>query len=191
MYCKEPFDWTKADPLALYRIRFRAETSPYDTIEGYRYYVDANLNQFSELTDICIDGHSKKIIKYTDDIFIITVNQENIDLTEIEKYDLKNSEVFITNLVPHDGVITEIGYSKQIKNFNFEGQSYIYPALYVKRKAYLDEESKMIARRKAGLNNDGKSGTYNTDTLKQNYISYLIALNQAIAQYKEENGLVE
>ena len=191
MYCKEPFDWSKADPLALYRIRFKADTAPYDIIEGYRYYVDANLNQFSELTNVCVDGYSKKIVMYTDDIFTIKINQEDVDLTEIERYDLKNSEVFMTSLIPHDGVITEIGYSKQIKIFNFEGQSYIYPALYVKRKAYLDEQKKMIAARKAGLDNSGKPGSYNTDTLNQNYISYIIALNQAIDQYKEENGLVE
>lgn len=191
MYCKEPFDWSNADPLALYRIRFRAETSPYDTIEGYRYYVDANLNQFSELTDVCVDGYSKKIVMFTDDIFTITINQEDIDLTEIEKYELKNSEVDMKTLIPRDGVVIEIGYSKQIKNFNFEGQSYVYPALYTIRKAYLTEEAKMTAARKAGLNNEGTAGTYDTTTLKQNYISYLIALNQAIAQYKEENGLVE
>lgn len=191
LYCKEPFDWSTADPLALYRIRFKADTAPYDVIEGYRYYVDANLNQFSELTNVCVDGYSKKIVMYTDDIFTIKINQEDVDLTEIERYDLKNSEVFMTSLIPHDGVITEIGYSKQIKIFNFEGQSYIYPALYVKRKAYLDEQKKMIAARKAGLDNNGQPGSYNTDTLNQNYVSYLIALNQAIDQYKEENGLVE
>lgn len=191
LYCKEPFDWSTADPLALYRIRFKADTAPYDVIEGYRYYVDANLNQFSELTNVCVDGYSKKIVMYTDDIFTIKINQEDVDLTEIERYDLKNSEVFMTSLIPHDGVITEIGYSKQIKIFNLEGQSYIYPALYVKRKAYLDEQKKMIAARKAGLDNNGQPGSYNTDTLNQNYVSYLIALNQAIDQYKEENGLVE
>lgn len=191
MYCKEIFDWTTADPLALYRIRFKANTSPYDTIEGYRYYVDANLNQFSELTNVCIDGYSKKIIIYNDNIFTITINQEDIDLTEIERYDLKNSEVSMTSLISRDGVIIEVGYTKQIKNFNFEEQSYIYPALYTARKAYLAEEANMIAHRKAGLNNQDIEGTYNTDTLKQNYILYLIALNQAITQYKEDNGLVE
>lgn len=191
MYCKELFDWSMADPLALYRIRFKADTSPYDTIEGYRYYVDANLNQFSELTDVCIDGDRKKVIMYTDDIFTITVNQEDIDLTEIEKYELKNSEVSITALIPRDGVITEIGYSKQIKIFNFEDQIYIYPVLYTKRKAYLNEENKMIAYRISGLNEDGQAGTYNTQTLKEKYTEYLVALNQTIEQYKEENGLVE
>ena len=49
----------------------------------------------------------------------------------------------------------------------------------------------MIAYRISGLNEDGQAGTYNTQTLKEKYTEYLVALNQTIEQYKEENGLVE
>lgn len=185
IYCTpgEEFDWSTADPLALYRIRFRADTAPHNTKKNYKYYVDANLDEFSLLTNTCIDPNTKQIVQYNEDMFKLTINSTEIDLTEIEQYSLNDKDVNINYIKSNDGVIVNISYSKQIKVFNVESESDRYPELYNARNQYLSHVTDMI--------NTRAIAHYDTSNLKLSYNVYLAELNKALDKYKEENGLVE
>lgn len=185
IYCKERFDLSKADPLALYRIRYRADTSPYDVINNYQYYVDANLDQFSQLTDICIDGYTKKPVQYRDTMFQFMVNGETIDVAEIEKYFLDNKDTSINSIISNDGVIIEVSYSKQIKTFNVEQEYYKYPELVTAKNQFNSEENKLNKAREAG------QVSYSAANYHSAYRQYLLQLNRALDIYREEHGLVE
>lgn len=186
MYCSygNEFSWDQADPLTIYRIRFKAQTSPYNKKKNYKYYVDANLDDFSVITNTCIDGWTKKIIPYSDDLFQFTLNDETIDLTEIEKYYLKkNDDLPIYNIEFKDGVVMEVSYSRQIKIFNVEQEYHKYPQLYQARMQYLADRAHMIATRNVSH--------YDNTAIKQSYDNYVLELNRALDLYREENGLVE
>lgn len=186
IYCTNDseFDITTAHPLSLYRVRFKAQTSPYNKQKNYKYYVDANLDKFSTLTDVCIDPYNKIVILYNDDLFKFTINDETIDLNEIEKYFLKKHDgISIDYIAFNDGVIMEVSYSKQIKIFNVEKDSRKYPALYSASRNYIYEKSYMIDQRAVS--------TYNNQRIKNAYDRYVLELNQALDKYREENGLVK
>jgi len=183
MYCETPFSLDTADKLALYRIRFRANTTPFNRLKNYKYYVDANLDDFAQLTDICIDGSNGKVVIYSKDIFDLTINAETINLDEIEKYYIKNKSVKMYNIEFNDGVIVEVSCSKQIKVYNVETNYHKYPTLYQARLQYFSDQSNMINTRQAAH--------YDTSIIKASYNNYILELNKALDQYREENGLVE
>lgn len=192
MYCDERsdasdgltstlFDWDKADPFTLYRIRFEAHTEPYDNIRGYKYYVDANLDQFSELTDLCIDGYTKQPLIYSDDFFTVRVNDSIINLDEIEKYYVSGEAIRLEYVEPKAGVVSEISSSKQITVFNIETDHAKYPELYDLKLKYEIAFNNMITGR--------KNGHYSSTNVKVAYNNYLLKLNRTLDEYREENGL--
>ena len=186
MDCTEPFNWSSADPLATYRIRFKANTSPYNRVRNYKYYVDSNIDEFSELTDVCIDGNTKKIFLYDKSIYDLTINEETINLDEIERYYLSDTGN-LTNIAFNDGLIVEVSYSKQIKIYNIETSGYgpEYGQLRSARQEYLNELNTLKTVRAATIQH------YDTAAIKTKYRTYEWALHEAIESYKEANGLVE
>lgn len=193
MYCgstpdtvKEPdstlFDWDSADPLTIYRIRWRAKTAPYDDLDGHKYYVDTNLDEFSELTDLCIDGYTKRPIIYTDDIFTFTINDEAISVKDIEKYYISGKEISISSIEINAGVLLEMSSIKQITTFNIENDPGSYPDLYEANKKYQIAYNNMLSGR-----NNGYYSSINTVVA---YNNYLLELNRGLDKQREEQGLV-
>ena len=182
MECTELFNWDNADPLAIYRIRLEANTTPYNTIQNYKYYVDANLDQFAPLTNVCIDGNTKEVFLYDFDIFTFILNEESINLLDKEQIKITD-DIKVNYLILNHGLIADLDYSAQIKTFNVEQETNKYPDLAAARTAYLNEVETMLAVRPVAH--------YNTTNLKQYYQNYIYALNIALDEYREENGLVE
>ena len=179
---KTIFNWSTADPLAIYSIRTKAETGPYDTVKNYKYYVDTNLDQFAAPLNMYIDGYTKKVYMGNDNMFKFILNEETIDLTEIEKYIIEDNELEITNIELNFGVLLEFGCSKQIKTYNVELEHSKYPELYSARRQYFNEYANMI-----NIRNTAHYASI--DTLKLYYKTYLLELNKALDQYREENGI--
>lgn len=176
------FNWDKIDPLTIYELRVKAQTYPYDTIKNYQYYVDANLPDFTPQLNLYIDGYTKEVYTATEDMFKFILNDEEIDLTEIEKYVLESGEVDIVNIESNFGVLLELGFSKQIKTFNVEIEYSKYPNLYSARRQYFNEYANM-------MNIRNTSHYSNIDNIKLYYKNYLLELNKALDQYREENGI--
>lgn len=176
------FNWDKIDPLTIYELRVKAQTYPYDTIKNYQYYVDANLPDFTPQLNLYIDGYTKEVYIATEDMFKFILNDEEIDLTEIEKYTLESGEVDIVNIESNFGVLLELGFSKQIKTFNVEVEYSKYPNLYSARRQYFNEYANM-------MNIRNTSHYSNIDNIKLYYKNYLLELNKALDQYREENGI--
>ena len=117
-------------------------------------------------------------------MFKFTVNDETIDLTELEKYYLKNKKVSIWNIEFNEGVIMEISCSKQIKIYNVEINEYTrYPDLHRARLQYLYYEKEK--------NDTRKIDHYDITNIRQSYDNYILELNRALDKYREENGIIE
>ncbi len=177
------------DPWTIYQIRWKADTNPYNTINNYRYYVDANLDEFAPILDICFDGMTGKPFFYHEDMFDFECNHEKFSVAEDNVYNLRSKDVPIIHLKGNDGVVLEIGYFAQITTFNIEVDSTndtYYLNAQTARQIYFNEEATI--KRKV------KNGTIERADLlhlKEIYETYIIALNKALQHYKEENGLVE
>ena len=183
--CQEQVDWSKVNPLDIFRIRIVPQVEPYNTIDRYKYYVDANYDEFSKITDICIDGNTKEVFTWSDDLFNVQINEEVFNLSDSIPYKLLNtSEITVNYLEPQKGVVIDLMYVVQIQTFIVETEKGSkYSALKVARNDYLNEQYEMIKARKIGA--------YDTTAIKNKYLAYLYELNKALDNYKEENGLVE
>ena len=191
---------TEIDPLTIYRLREKASTSPYNGIRNYKYYVDANIDTFAPLTEMYLDGYDKNGYIYDDSIFDLILDGEAINLKEIEVYTLKDP-TWIKSIVFNNGVVFEICYSKQEKDYMLENYEHRqqYPALYAKKRAYL---SALYTYVRTYYNEDGsiksRPSSYTrtiTDSevqdIKNKYHDYLLELDKTLHEYKEANGLVE
>ena len=182
--CQQRFNWDTADPLVIYRLRFKPDERPYNTIQNYQYYVDANFDDFSKLTDICIDGNTKEKFIYDSSIFTIRINNEIIDVEDRERVSFSiGNQLNVEYIEPQYGVITELSYSIQIQTFNIELDSSMYYNLSQTRTRYLNEVESM--------NETRKLTHYDTTILKEYYRDYIYELNLALDKYKEESELGE
>jgi len=181
------FNWETANPLYLYQIRYQENISPYNTIPKAGYYVDATFDQFSQTTEYYIDGYDQMIYCITDDLFSFTLNGVSIDLTEKEKYLIRNdslAELTHGVIIPQNGVILELCYTKQIKEYAIESDDINYKPLVLAKQKYDIALANMIKTR---IDN---AEHYNSlDTLKAIYETYLGELNLSLDRYKEEHGL--
>ena len=181
------FNWDTANPLYLYQLRYQENIAPYDTIDRARYYVDATFDQFSQMAEYYIDGKRQVILPITDNLFSFTLNGVPIDLTEKEKYLIRDdSLVELTHgeIIPQNGVVLELCYTEQIKSYAIESDDINYKNLVSAKQKYDTALATMI---KVRIDN---ADTYNTlPALKNTYKTYIRELNLSLDRYKEEHGL--
>lgn len=187
------------DELYLYRIRLRrkdyrgyvlkkleGENNSNQNLliyKGEGIYIDANSSFYAPYTDYLYDPQLGKIIQYTDDLYSVNIDGERIDLTEINKFEagIPNE---ILEVIPNDGILSELGYSTQIIHYTFDTQdedTNIARLNYLTALA-LHDEYRIDPNRTDAEKAEKKS------TLDAAYKVYITALGKAIEKYKEAYG---
>lgn len=145
MDCTEVFDLENIDPYYVYAIcNSRGDYSYYnlpneqyfvDSMFNYGVYVDANGNQTPVFTGQFIDGaQPTNMFTEADYNTKITINQDTIDLSEINKYTLKDlRDEKITKIEFDNAVICEACY--QIRELTYDIES-TNKTIDGKKKAY-------------------------------------------------------
>lgn len=172
---------TNFDILSLYRIRLRRRD--YRGYKGEGVYIDANSSNFAVYTDYMLDGHTKEVFKFNPSIFELQIDDAIIDLDKTEKYILSipNS---VSTIVSPKGVITEIGYSQQVITYSFDTSN---EKVVSCKKAY----EKNLLQYKEYISDEKSSETLIEQKLfdvKISYKNYILALEQALEEYKEVYG---
>lgn len=184
----------------LYQIR--CKRSDYRDYYQEGYYIDNQNEIFAPFTNYILDGNTKQIYPITDDLFTIILNNDSeIDLTEIEKFEVQDVNA-ISSIIINLGIIAEIGYSKQISSYYFEDDNNAAKSLKNMLQSY---ENSIVKFKNAFVSSsaigkigqmtdyeiDNYSGTLNNLAIeiKEKYSAILSVLNSAIIEYKEHNGL--
>ena len=100
-----------------------ADHQPY-TFE--QYYIDKQNKQendpiFNPYTGYFYDFYNKKIVKATNDLFTFLINDEVIDVSDIESWQVRDLNTKdIEQIIPKDGVILELSYSQQNTIYQFD-----------------------------------------------------------------------
>lgn len=183
--------------VAIYQIRCKRSDYEYYNQEGY--YIDKNINTFAPFTNYFIDGKTKEIYQITPNLFKVILNEkEEIDLTELLKYVVQDVKA-VSSILLNQGVIAEISYSKQISTYHFDNNSHndnlssaIKTYNNIKNNFQSLLESKID---KIGVMSESEKITYlqdldnTTQNIKNKYNLIISELDQAIHEYKEQNGL--
>jgi hypothetical protein len=179
---------TSLDTLKLYQIR--CKRTDERKIPGEGVYVDANSAIFSPYLNYYLDGQKgldQMPVEITDDLFQIFIDGEAIDITETEKYELSSLDD-VKIIIPQNGVISEIGYSKQISTYSFEsdesGESEVIAAKG-DYNTYLSEYKKV----KSDVNKEESDVELARSNVKQYYKDFIRSLDSAITTYRKENGI--
>lgn len=177
------------DPLTLYQVRLKR--SDYRNYKFEQYYVDRNTPYFAPYTDYYLDGYDARVYSeiriydITDDLFTVDIDDESISLEEIEKYKLESPDSFKT-VKPHNGVITEFGYSGQRIDYSFDKDDANTAASLLIYNQTLADYEKMLTEK--GVTERQLQNVYSS--LKAHYRTYLKDLEIAIERYKREAGLI-
>lgn len=189
MYCTERFDLNTVNPLYLYELYYESSISLDNVDTNDQYYIDANIEEFVQSTGYYIDGFDKTIYRFTNDLFSFTLNNSAvIDLTDTQDYYLRDTTYNFTSIIVNNGVIFEMCYTKQVKEYAIESNTVEYRDLYNAKNQYNNEVEIMNNDR---INPDvSKAYTQmRIQGLKNKYNTYLYELNKGIDKYKEDNGL--
>lgn len=87
-----------------------------------QYYIDKHQDRFYPYIGFYFDPRSGQIYQTPDDLFQFWVNDENIDVTDIETWTVKNFEV-PKSLILNNGVYAELSYTKQNIEYVFDDQN--------------------------------------------------------------------
>jgi hypothetical protein len=179
---------TSLDTLKLYQIR--CKRSAGKEIPGEGVYVDANFDIFAPYLDYYLDGTkplNQTPQEITDDLFQISIDGEIIDITETEKYKIASTDE-VKIIIPSNGVITEVGYSKQIAVYSFEedegGDSEV-----IKAKADYVAALSNYETVKTNENSSTDDVDRKREDVKEKYKIFISELDTAIKDYKEANGI--
>lgn len=194
MDCKIPIeDPSDCNELVTYQLRLKRTNKKYANIMGEQYYVDRHSAMFSPYLDFYVDGKNLamggriNIHPITSDMYDVKIDGNAINLTEIERYDLSDPEAFM-NIVPGNGLITEIGYSSQIIEYSFEDKKQ-NPTLCALKEEY---EGSVRDYWAVVQNPDATRNTVigAKVSMENSYLNYLNALRVAIKEYKEAFGVI-
>ena len=186
--------------IKLYQLR--CKRSDYRNYYQEGYYIDNQNDQIAPFINYVLDGNTKQIYPITDDLFSVVLNGDSeVSLTEIEKYEVQDVTA-VSSVEINLGVIAEIGYSKQISTYYFEDDNVASRTLKSDLRNY---ENSLTQFKNAFVSSSaiGKIGnmteeerneyldTLNTLYKETNnkYGVVLSTLDNAIAEYKEHNGL--
>lgn len=194
----------------------------YSAFPNAFYYIDANINKFSPAIGYYLDGcdHYNNVraaaeatppapfmfvsltlphdlIKDDGHVFSMDLDGENIDLTETHKYQIVNHE--FKTIIPHAGVIVEIGYTAQKVEYLLDDET-----LKKRLGIYTNNQRayEQISTQKSsfvtiyGLDYSTKQvQTMNTNDptlvrlqLEYTYKQYIEALSCALATWNKEQG---
>lgn len=180
MDCKNQIPYL--EPLHLYHMRFKR--GDYREFKGEGYYIDRHTARFAPYTNYVIDGNSKIVYNWSPSLFNVSIDGERVNLYEIEKYKITIPDE-ITEIVPSPGIISELGYSKQIITYTFDlkddtvlGLKMKYLSLLVNYHAMKEREGtaeQVIESLRLGVHFA--------------YTEYINALVKAIEDYKEAYGI--
>lgn len=200
MDCTIPIQLSELDDLYMYRIRLRrsdykgyvlkkhAGTSNASQklyiFKGEGIYIDANNSTFAPYTDYCVDGYSKKILPFNDDLFKLEVDGEFISLKETERFTIGIPNE-VKRIVPGEGLISELGYSTQIITYTFDTQD---EATYNARASYLTALA-LYESYRVDVSRDPEEIAQAKKDMENAYVLYINALSQAIKAYKEAYGV--
>lgn len=180
MDCKNQLSYM--EPLYLYRIRFKR--GDYREIKGEGYYVDKHTTIFSPYSRYVIDGNNKQVYDWSTSLFNLSLNGEKINLYEIEKYKVSIPDK-MTEIVPSPGIISELGYSKQIITYTFDLKD---EDVLAKKVKYLS----LLVNYHAMREREGTSESV-IENLRLGvhfaYTDYVNTLVKAIEDYKEAYGI--
>lgn len=114
--CNGRFDYTYKDVWY--------ENDYVDSNFAHGYYVDKNGIKYPVLTDTYLDGLSTNdnIITYNADTYsnIISINGEEMDLTETERFELVGFDDPITSITFDNGIICDMSYQIRELTYNLE-----------------------------------------------------------------------
>ena len=206
----------------IYEIYINCDTpEDFRTTQSYTYYKDAelseriNTNKLSKLgiyqlkcknsgekINYYVDGNDKEIYPITNTLFNIVINNnEIIDIKDSGGYEITKTDL-INNLIINPGIITELSYSRQIANYEFDlnMNEQIVTNYNNARSAYLTSTKNFNTILKSKLSSIGHmtdadilsytdSLDNETKRIKNLYKDYIAKLDIAIAEYKRQHDL--
>lgn len=176
-------DSSSTEELYLYRIRLRR--NDYRGFKGENIFIDTNSTVYAPYTNYIVDGGTWNIFEYSEDLFNVKIDDEIINLFEIEKYEVSIPEQ-IKTIVPSAGVLTEVGYSKQIITYTFDN---LDDRVEEAKVAYLLALANYDAARTDGEKYTPADVASRYDILTVAYKTYVTTLQQVIDEYKEAYGI--
>jgi hypothetical protein len=195
MDCTQEFDKSLMDPLAIYHLRCKRSDYRYYYKEQFgnggpsnneQYIVDRATEYFAPYIDYYYDPKMDRLQPITPELFDIVIDDEVVNIAETGKYILKDGDdIANRTILVNDGIITEMSFAKQIITYSMETNDSIGYTDLKNKKAnyeyYLEKYYDAI----------GKASKLDGIILqvKTAYNLYVDALDKAIKQYKEENGI--
>lgn len=159
----------------IYKIYYRRTNYDYQEVAGEGYYVDRELHEkFSPFTGYYYDPSTNMMWKDDGYIFSVNVNNELIDLTETEHFEVSGIDNYKV-LAAGPGVVVDMGYQSQTSTYSFETNNMEIRGL---KDNYLAKKAQYLADRSIG----------SADT-KSAYTAFINRLNDIVTKYKEENSI--
>lgn len=136
-----------------------------------------------------IDGNTKQYFNFNDESnYTIYLDGKQMNFKDKEEYELEDP--WFTSIALAPGVITEIGYSGQVKDFVFEFDT-SFSATRMGEKTLLDlrNEYLNINNKRYSYLKDLSSNEVTRQEVKNAYDNYMKLLTNIYYNYRKENGL--
>lgn len=122
-----------------------------------QYYIDKHMDRFCPYTGYFFDPLTGNIFKADENLFHFTIDNEDIDVTEIETWEIKNLSTTIKSIILNNGVYAELSYSKQHSIYKFESDkdsSVRDESLYEVRTIYENNLAMYLIAREGNVTKD-------------------------------------
>lgn len=194
MDCTQELDLDNLDPYYVYQIcngRFDYtykdvwyESDYIDSNFAHGYYVDKNGIKYPVLTDTYLDGlsTSENIITYDASTYsnVISINGDEMDLTETERFELVGFDDPITSITFDNGIICDMSYQTRVLTYNLEE---IDETVHAYKATYESYVNKLYGLRMV-TSIDADWGLQRTKLLEEGYRENSVEYQTAETEYR-------